>query len=274
MIKRITEFSEFERIFEWINESNLAYLRDKKSYLMIPPYFASYCLILHPIYVNKRAETGPRIPWVKMTREERIRTAKIDSPRPPIQGRRIRWGELAEENGLIFHPEINLPLLLDVSRDGLYPLRFYGPEEGSLDEPTCKELIHLLKPYTGNQTCYFEYFVLATSEIKSDQLYSGELEDVAQLVTMDTVRGSPTYWWSQNHSWCLYSPYDSNVTILGGSQEIIDSIILSDELETLQVGLNLDWSQDKINEKQFNKLKKHQKNRKHSIKSALSKFFG
>ena len=268
MIKRITEFSEFE----WINESNLAYLRDKKNALMIPPYFASYCLILHPIYLNKRAETEPRIPWVEMTREEKIRVAKIDSPKP-IQGKRIRWEQLAKENGLIFHPEINIPLLFDVSLDGLYPLRFYGPEEGALDEPTCKELIYSLKPYTGNQTCYFEYFVLATNDIKDEQLYSGELEDVAQLLTMDVVRGSPTYWWPENHSWCLYSPYDSTVTILGGSQELIASILLSNELETLQVGLKLDWSQDKINEKRFNKLKEHRKKRKYSIKSALSKFF-
>jgi hypothetical protein len=250
MIKRITEFSESE----WINTSDL----EKKSGLTIPPYLESYCLILHPIYLNKRAETEPRIPWAEMTREERISTAKIDSPRP-IQGNRIKWKQLAEENELIFHPGINISSLLDVSLDGLYPLRFYGPKEGTLDEPTCKELIRLLKPYTGNQTCYFEYFVLATREIESDHLYSGELEDIVQLLNMDAVRGSPTYWWTQDHSWCLCSPYDDMVTILGGSQKLIDRVLLSDELETLKVDLSLDWRQDKINEKQFEKLKKRRR---------------
>jgi hypothetical protein len=222
----------------------------------MPSHFENYCLILHPIYTNKRAEIEPRTPWIEMTREERIKTAKIDSPRP-IQGRRIRWRQLAEENGLIFHSEINVPLLLDVSLDGLWPSRFYGPEEGSLDESTCKELIHLLKPYTGNQICYFEYFILATNNIdKNDQLYSGDLEDVVELLAMDAVCGSPTYWWPQDRSWCLCSDYDSIVTVLGGSQELINSVLSSDELEVLKVGLSLNWDQDKFNEKQFSKLKK------------------
>jgi hypothetical protein len=250
MIKRITEFSEFE----WINTS----APNKKNGLIFPSCFESYCIILHPIYINKRAESEPRIPWAKMTPEEKIRTAKIDSPKQ-IQGRRMRWAQLAEENGLIFHPDINIPLLFDVSLDGLYPLRFYGPSEGTLDESTCKELIRLLKTYTENQTCYFEYFVLATSEIKNDHLYSGDLEDIVQLLNIDDVRGSPTYWWSQNRSWCLYSPYDSIFTILGGSQELISRVSLSEELETLKVDLSFDWSQDKANEKQFQKLKKRQR---------------
>ena len=250
MIKRITEFSEFE----WINSSEL----DKKRGLIFPSCFESYCLVLHPIYLNKGAQTESRKRWAEMTREEKIGTAKIDSPRP-IQGNRIRWKQLAEENGLIFHPGINIPLLFDISLDGFYPLRFYGPEEGTLDEPACKELIRLIKPYTGNQTCYFEYFILATHDIENDHLYSGDLEDIVQLLNIDAVRGSPTYWWSQDHSWCLYSPYDSIFTILGGSQELIDRVSLSEELETLQVDLDFDWSKDKINEKQFEKLRKRQR---------------
>jgi len=49
------------------------------------------------------------------------------------------------------------------------------------------------------------------------------------------------------------------VTILGGSQKLIDRVLLSDELETLKVDLSLDWRQDKINEKQFEKLKKRRR---------------
>jgi hypothetical protein len=254
MINHVIGFSEFK----WIDE-NLDERLDRRKNIItytMPSYFESYCLILHPVYINQRAETEPRIPWVEMTRDERIKTARIDSPRP-IQGRRIRWKQLAEENGLIFHSEINGPLLLDVSDDGLWPHRFYGPEEGSLEEPTCRELIRLLKPFTGNQTCYFEYFILATRNVaKDDQLYSGDLEDVIELLAMDTVRGSPTYWWPQDHSWCLCSDYDSIVTVLGGSQLLIDSISSSDKLETLKVGLSLDWDRDELNEKQFRKLKK------------------
>jgi len=253
MLSKLEDLTEFK----WIRENIEAFPTKKSDWQgtyvthYVPKLFSDYCKIFHAMYVDSKYADTPKVTWAEIARNERkLKSKKKDSPLDKLlsestvssigvpkhgfTGKRIRWKELAEQYGLKFHPGITNYTFTRRFAPGGRPRFLLGPDEGSLDEKTCKELIQALNPFTGNQLCFFGYDVIATRKFE-ELLYTGLLSDILQTFALETVHGSPSYWWPKDHNWCLHTNWDMEFTLLGGSKELIDSILANEELEALGV---------------------------------------
>jgi hypothetical protein len=238
----------------------------------VPP-FDDYCKVFHPIYIDSEFIDSPKVTWDNIEIKEQLANGKkIDSiivrlldestlvygasPRPGFQGKQIRWKELAERYGLIFHSEINVRSFSLAFPNRSWPRFLIGPDEGRLEKNTCAELVNVLRPFTDNQNCFFGYDVIATQQLETDLLFSGTLDDVLDTYSLDSVWSAPTYWWPQNRSWCVCTDWDLTFTIIGGSQKLIDSILSNKKIEALRVERTsrVDWKGDQVNESLFDKI--------------------
>lgn len=218
----------------------------------IPPVYAAYCKLFHPIYTNASvpAKTGSWAsaeiyPWNKTIG----RLVSISTNFGP-QGRRVRWQELADNFGLQFHPEFNKQSLTRVFPDQSFPRSLLGPDEGDLDSPTCLRLINNLEPYTNEQLCFFHYDLIATPELEADKSFSGELSEILDFRNDQVARGgTPTHWWSQDRAWLVCTDWDLEFTLIAGSSGLIAQLINDRELECIEVNpkTRIDWNSDQIN---------------------------
>jgi len=234
MLKQSDDLTEFD----WI-QSNLDKLLPPKSENWkgnfvshcLPARFDSYCKIFPPIFVDLDYVNKPSITWNDLKDKKDERTKKI-TERVFVDGEisnsgfrleTIKWETLAKEQGSKFHAGISDNSFFRAS-GGLWPRYLIGPNEGSLDKKTCKNIVSALTAFTGSQLCFFEYYVMATKKMETELLFTGYLDDVQESFSLEPVRESlsPNYWWPQDHSWCLCTDYDLCITLLGGTKEIID----------------------------------------------------
>lgn len=186
----------------------------------MPSIFSAYCKIFHPFY----------------TQTEHLH----DKP--------IRWQELTKKYELIFHPEItDYTFARNIPKENWPP--HLVTEEGTLDKLTCQRLVEILEPFTDNQKCFFGYDLIATKTGETDLLYTGLLKDVQDTFELENVWGTPTYWWPENRNWCLCTDWDLTFTLVGGSNQLIQAIVLDEDLEALEVreSTRIDYQGDKLN---------------------------
>jgi hypothetical protein len=215
----------------------------------LPSVFSAYAKIFHPIYADDSVEDRSAS-WAEADdRPETVgRLVSVGSGPDPF-GRRVTWQSLAQELGLTFHAEINDQSLRRRFPDRSFPRYLVGPEEGSLDRPTCQSLVHALTPYTGAEACFFYYVAISTPKIEP-LLYRGALTNVFESFDLEGVYGTPTYWWPGSRSWCLCTDWDLTFTLVGGSADLISSLLSTPELEALEVtpSSRVDWQADRVNE--------------------------
>lgn len=275
MLNQVNDLTEFEWIWNNIDKLLPHNPENWKGNFVshcIPPLFEDYCKVFHPIYIDSEFINTPQITWDEIERKERlVKGVKnpleklLDestlvyggAPKSNFHGKRIRWKELAEKYGLKFHPEINVSSFSLAFPNRSWARHLVGPSEGRIEKNTCAELVTVLRPFTENQNCFFGYDLIATKKIETELLFFGGLDDVIDTYSLDTVWGAPTYWWSQNRSWCVCTDWDLTFTIIGGSQKLVESILSNKELEALRVKptSRVDWFGDKINEILFGKSK-------------------
>jgi hypothetical protein len=260
MLKQLDDLTEFG----WIQD-NLDKLLPYKSENWkgnfvshcLPPRFDSYCKIFPPIFIDLDYVNKPSITWDDL-KDEDERTEKIVEWTLVDGGisdsgfhlEQIKWEALAKKQGLKFHSEIS-DYSFFRTFDSHWPRYLIGANEGTLDKKTCKNIVSALTTFTGSQLCFFEYFIMATKKLETGLLFTGHLDDVQQSFLLEPVRGSrsPNYWWPEDHSWCLCTDYDLCFTILGGTKEIIEHVLMDKELESLKVesSTRVDWHGDQIN---------------------------
>ncbi len=234
----------------------------------LPPNFQAYCKIFHPIYVDLSVK-DKHLAWDEEARRQstelphdlppeiRPVLAEMQSratliwglPDEPFEGKRILWKEVAREYGLHFHPEFSERSLTSSFPTRSWPRYLIGPDEGLLDAESTHQLILLLTPFTGRQECFFYYDNFATRKVET-LIYRGALEEVADFVAGNrVVFGTPTYWWPGDRSWCLKTDYDSTFTLVGGSQQLVQTILADRVLEAVEVlpSTRIDGHADQIN---------------------------
>lgn len=215
----------------------------------LPSVFSNYAKVFHPIYADDAVEDRS-VSWAQSDdRPETIGRLVSVGPGPDPSGRRVTWQSLAEGLGLTFHSEINDQSLERGFPDKSFPRYLLGPEEGSLDRPMCQTLVHALTPYTKSEACFFYYVAIATPGIEP-LLFRGALSDVFESFDLEGVYGTPTYWWPESRSWCVCTDWDLTFTLVGGSTDLISSLISTPELEAVEVTLEsrVDWKSDRVNE--------------------------
>jgi len=87
--------------------------------------------------------------------------------------------------------------------------------------------------------------------MKQDELFQGDLSDQMETLHVNGMRGTPNYWWSQNHSFCFCSPLKFPFSLVGGSRELIDGLLNNKKIETfpVQADTRVDSGSDTINVK-------------------------
>jgi hypothetical protein len=207
---------------------------------LVPGRYSHYCKIIHPIYRNKTVF------------DENLLYGDLDPhERFPIElGERIRLKDLAKKYNLRYTKEISSYSIIRLF--GSNPRYLIGGAHGEIDDETVKEIISVLQPFTQTSNCYFHYEMLKVPKYYKAQLYYGKLTDVIDLSHDDEVQGSPSCWWEENKSWCLYTEYDLDFSIFGGSKEMVDALLANNFLECIEV----DWHtrvDDKADEKNYKK---------------------
>jgi len=197
----------------------------------VPPIFPAWRKVLHPIY----------------------RSVEIDGI--PLRGPRATWAEVAEEYGLVLHPEIHDVSFAGVFPGGRWPKNLRGPRDGTLDAETCLSLVEILEAHTRAERCYFYYTGVSVNyndeEGFAPQLYRGYARDVLEFEDMPAVNATPEYWWPEDRAWCVYTDWDTAFTLVGGPEAALAELAMHPEVESVPVTAmsRVDFEADEINMK-------------------------
>ncbi len=226
-MKQLTDLSPFN----WIGKSTNQDAHPESIWGFVseflPVTYAAYCKIFHAIYEDL-AVTDKSATW-----EELGVKGDLDSS---DQIERVTWQDLTTRCSLQFHSEINQDSFALNFPKGSWPRHLIAPREGTLDEEESPQLATVLTPFTNDQPCCFYYTSIANAG-DSETLYQGELTEVDELSGKGDYYTTPTYWWSEDKSWTVFTDPEYTFTIVGGSQELIDSILADPTLEAVQVDL-------------------------------------
>lgn len=217
--------------FDWIKlnidklESDSAQWKGNFVSHCLPKSYSLYCKILNPIYRDKMI-SNEKLLWRECQGEQKIKI-----------GERLLYKDLANKYNVKFTKEISTNTFSQIY--GSLPRYIIASDEGNMEINLVEELVKILKPLTDEQKCYFHYYFLKTEDwYGGDLLFSGKLEDVFNLYDLNGLRGSPTYWWAEDKSWCLCTDYDLDFSLIGGNKKIIDELLSNTELECIEVDIN------------------------------------
>lgn len=116
---------------------------------------------------------------------------------------------------------------------GDWPDDLDGPAEGSLTVDECRALIDLLQPVTNEPVTFF--YRWANTEGWTGRCDTGSLTDLLEYFDLEDVSGTPAYWWPEDRSWVVCTDVDSCYTLVGGSEQLISSILRHPEFESHRV---------------------------------------
>lgn len=206
---------------------------------LIPEKFEAYAKILHTIEATYKNIDAPlterenvilKIPKCKELRSfvERLREER--------RGARIRWKTLAQLLGVAFQTEICHEWFRTTMEEaGCWPRFLVGPGEGFLNDQELPEVVSILGALTGSQDCFFRFSEIAFIATDKPILFCGDLNELSQFLADGRYQLTPEYWWPSDRSWCLCSDYDLNFTFVGGSKNLISSVLNNATLEALKV---------------------------------------
>ena len=182
--------------------------------------------------------------------------ADPNDPDSTLPGPPRSWQSLAEEAGVVFHPELQWRSLLEVlgGPDGPRP---YWVSEGRLDEPVRSALFQLLAP-RGDFDAYFLYYTGALVRGTSPLLYRAsitlyrEVQDVANqdLGGVDDLQPGPEFVWPADRSWVVNTDYDLDSTYVACDEDVAEAILADPTLEALPVSRDtrVDKGADRTNQ--------------------------
>lgn len=206
---------------------------------LIPKKFDAYAKILHSIEARYENTDNPlsdrETALLKIPACTKLRSF-VEGLREQRQGPRIRWKTLAQLMGVPFAPEIcHEWYRTRMEEPGCWPRFLYGPSEGDLNATELAEMLSVLRSFTGSQDCFFRFSEIVFIATDKPILFRGVLDELPAFLNDRRYQFTPEYWWPADHGWCLCSDYDLTFTIVGGSKELIATVLKNGNLETLQV---------------------------------------
>jgi hypothetical protein len=211
---------------------------------------------------------------------------RVFHPAADADGNPVTWARAAEEKRRIAHREMQWHRLMGVAEPNDAHAAWSGevPPIGELDAPTLKALCAILEAHTAEpRNCFFglstihggvdsaypdavqlrwpnrDFVVFAGPLSAADQV-GYESSNYGRIALVDgrwqqvppTPRWfsqAPNLIWPADRSWFVQSEYDLDSTLVGGSRQLVDSLLDSAELETWEVqrGDSLEAWADRIN---------------------------
>ena len=206
--------------------------------LLMPPAFEAYAKILHRIEAHYEIIDNPLTPSetailkIPPCGELRslVENRRANAPRP-----RIWWKEVAEVLNVPFIPQINQKWYLGKLEEGCWPRFLSGPSDGWLCEEECGELVSVLNECTDGNDCFFRFSEWLLYGQGKPLFFRGSLDELNEFRKTSGYKIGPEYWWPRSRNWCVCSDYDHTFTIVGGSKELISTLLTNDILECLEV---------------------------------------
>lgn len=238
---------------DWITKSTKVPSTDGTVARLVPAGYEAYVQVLHAIHLARGIETLRQVEFAGVVSEARAATdallAKLGGGMPPgvtfsrsrhggsrrgRPGKRVRWHELAE---LLLGHDLVAPVSFE--RDlwdaisGDWPDELDGPVEGSLTFEECQSIGLALEPFTHSEVTYWCGW--ANTKDYMGLCRRGSLADIAVLLELDEVIGSPEYWWPADRGWVVHTDIDLSYTLIGGSRPLIDALLTDSALECLEL---------------------------------------
>lgn len=240
-MKKLKEFSALQWIVDEKEPVDFDKWKGSRVLNFIPHRFSHYCKIMHPFYFDNKIKDKELL-WSQCDPEEDP-AFEIAEP--------ITFKELAQKFNLKYTKEFSSHTISHLHGNQV-PRYMVFPYEGTMEKKTVEEIIPVLQSFTSGK-CYFQYDLLTMPFYREDHgkgfLYYGSLEDVIHLCDSDEHIGSPTYWWNESKSWCLYTDPDMNFSLFGGTMKMVEKLKANDALECMEVDLDtrVDYKADMEN---------------------------
>jgi hypothetical protein len=243
---RLDNFTEFK----WIRKETRKIDGNSRVSDFILQRFTHFCKIMNPFFRDLNIK-DKNLVWSKCDPDEELILKNVE---------KMTCKQVMDELNLPYTKEISSWSLHHALGSLNLPRYLIFPDEGTMEQNTFEETINTLHPFTNETGCYFYYEELKTiytfpqdSEFHcKDLLFRGILSDVISLYRKGEgfELGSPTYWWPEDKQWCIFTDYDFDFSIVGGSKEIIDALVSNDRLECIQVerDTRVDFDADKENQ--------------------------
>jgi hypothetical protein len=236
----------------------------------IPKVFASYVKVFHPIFEDQSV-MDKSLTWNDAEGDRDLRelanslsSSAIEalmknsvltrgSSRTDTVTKRVRWCELAKRYGLQFNPTITDQSFTRNFPGQSWPRYLIGPEEGTLDTDSTWTLANVLDGFAGHRDAYFMYSAIATRSWDCDLLYRAPLSQLSHVMQEAAVLthgwNTPTYWWSSDQNWCVYTSWDLTFTLVAGPTSIASAVLSADLLECVEVEphTRVDYKSDHAN---------------------------
>src|ERR1035438_5470718 len=119
--------------------------------------------------------------------------------------------------------------------EGCWPRFLSGPSDGWLCEEECGELVSVLNECTDGNDCFFRFSEWLLYGQGKPLFFRGSLDELNEFRKTSGYKIGPEYWWPRSRNWCVCSDYDHTFTIVGGSKELISTLLTNDILECLEV---------------------------------------
>ncbi len=238
------DWSTTVEVADWITQSLHPFeAHDVGS--VLPSSFPAYARILHP--------ASRRI----------VHLASLLAAKPELK---LRWVEVAAQNGRTVHPQVQFEMISQESS------AVAEPERGTLPCDEVLVLIELLGECTTTpDACWFciwdgygwfseggtvmlsgeDSNGTATSSIVPEGVLTGPRVHLPQRdyllyggpITAGTALGrdpwyqTPNLWWPEDRAWCVASEIDLPCTYVGGDAQLIERLVGDSRLEVLPAHL-------------------------------------
>jgi len=208
------EFTEDERLWYLLT-------------LFAPMIFECYAVVLHPFWVLKdhsiRESPNGLLP----------ESDRIYEP--------IRWADFFSSYNKEFMLRTSLATKEEIGRlllaDGKWPSHIRFPAEGNMEDSQAQQIRDVIRDIHGDIYVNYYYTILKVSDRYDGKeiLLSAKLSELELLWSREDIRDNPSAIYPNSKDWCIVTDYDSQMTYVGGSEELISRLTMLRKCDIYQL---------------------------------------
>lgn len=208
---------------EFVENERLWYLLT----LFCPMMFECYAVVLHPFWV----QTGDNI-------------RKQDNTLVPKKDKNYKattWVDFFKMHNKQFDLRHALDIKEEIGdkvlKDGIWPVHIRFPAEGDIENSQAVQIRNVIKDLYGdvNVNYYYNFLKVADRYTGEDILLNAKLSELEELWSREDIRDNPSAIYPDTKQWCIITDYDSQMTYISGSQELIRRLCLLVECDIYQL---------------------------------------